>query len=127
MNAIKCARLWIIFSVETCRCTVHAMFKVRYVSFAFIYLTRYLLNIDLSSQEMSRQELFTKPRPYDTKFRRNIAKFRGISRNFAKVFSYFAKFRGTKFRRPPYRPCYRYNFSTYHKICQKLSYGDNIT
>jgi hypothetical protein len=42
---------------------------------------------------MSRQELFTKPRPYDTKFRRNIAKFRGISRNFAKVFSYFAKFR----------------------------------
>jgi hypothetical protein len=42
---------------------------------------------------MLRQELFTKPRPYDTKFRRNIAKFRGISRNFAKVFSYFAKFR----------------------------------
>jgi hypothetical protein len=39
---------------------------------------------------MLRQELFTKPRPYDTKFRRNIAKFREsvqlfreISRNFA--------------------------------------------
>jgi hypothetical protein len=42
---------------------------------------------------MLRQELFTKPRPYDTKFRRNIARFRGISRNFAKVFSCFAKFR----------------------------------
>jgi hypothetical protein len=42
---------------------------------------------------MLRQNLFTKPRPYDTKFRRNFAEFRGILRNFAKVFSYFAKFR----------------------------------
>jgi hypothetical protein len=39
---------------------------------------------------MLRQELFTKPRPYDTKFRRNFAKFRGISRKCSVISRNFA-------------------------------------
>jgi hypothetical protein len=55
---------------------------------------------------MSRPEICTKHRLYDTKFCRNFRKF---SPNLAKFFRkcsvisrYFAKFGSTKFARPPY-------------------------
>jgi hypothetical protein len=37
---------------------------------------------------MLRQELFTKPRPYDTKFRRNFAKFRESVQLFREISRY---------------------------------------